>query len=75
VIGEGSFDQRAQTEVLVQLAGQQQPGAGGHRGTPELDAELGVEREAKLARCRVTHCWVVPSMRAEEPQDPHACES
>lgn len=41
-----SLDQRAQSEVLIQLARQQQPGIGGHRGTPELDAKLEVERQA-----------------------------
>ena len=54
-IGEGSLDQGAQAEPLVQLAGRQQPGIQGHRGAPELNAELGVEREGTQARCRVTH--------------------
>jgi hypothetical protein len=53
-IGEVSLDQDAQAEPLVHLAGQQQPGVGGHRRTPELDAELGVEREVNRASVRVT---------------------
>jgi len=32
------LDQSAQAEALVQLAGQQQPGVGGHRRAIELDA-------------------------------------
>jgi len=64
-----SLDQRAQPEALVQLAGQQQPGVGGHRGPPELDAALGVEREANRTRFRVTH-WVVPCVPARNPQKP-----
>jgi hypothetical protein len=64
-----SLDQRAQAEPFVQLARQQQPGIGGHRGAPELDAKLGVEREANQARCRVTH-WLVPSAPARSPREP-----
>ena len=65
-IGEVSLDERAQTEALVQLARQQEPGIGGHRGAPELYAELGVERELDRARFRVTH-RVVPSAPARNP--------
>jgi hypothetical protein len=32
----------------------------------ELDADLGIEREANRARFRVTH-WVVPSVPARSP--------
>jgi hypothetical protein len=68
-IGEVSLDQGAQTEPLVPLAGPQQPGVGGHRRTPELDAEVGIEREATRASFRVTH-WVVPSVPARRPREP-----
>jgi hypothetical protein len=56
----------AQAEALVQLAGHQQSGIGGHRRAPELDARPGVEREPDRARCRVTH-RVVPSAPARNP--------
>src|SRR5712692_5232987 len=69
-IGEMLLDQGAQAETLVQLAWQQQPGVGGHRGSPELDAKLRIEREANRARFRVTH-WVVPSAPARSPREPH----
>jgi hypothetical protein len=36
----------------------------------ELDAELGVEREANRARCRVTH-WMMPSAPARHSRNPH----
>jgi len=71
-IAEVSVDQGAQAEVLVQLAWQQQPGVGGHRRAMELDAELGVEREANRASFRVTH-WVVPSERARIPESRVSC--
>ena len=64
-----TVDQHAQTQALVQLAREQQPSIGGHRGSPELDAELRIEREANRARCRVTH-WVVPSASARSPREP-----
>src|SRR5712664_3104319 len=64
-----TLDQRAQAEPLVQLAREQQPSIGGHRGSSELDAKLGIEREANRARCRVTH-WVVPSAPARSPREP-----
>ena len=50
--------------------GQQQPGIGGDRRAAELDAKLGVEREANRASFRVTH-WVVPSAPARSPREPH----
>ena len=65
-IGEVPLDKRAQTEALVQLAGQQQAGIGGHRRAPELHAELRVERQLDRARFRVTH-RVVPSAPARNP--------
>ena len=64
-----SVDQGAQAEPPVQLPWQQQPGVGGHRGAPELDAQLRVEREANRAGLRVTH-WVVPSAPARSPREP-----
>ena len=45
----------ALAQPISTLAQQQQPGVGGHRRAPELDAELGVEREANRARFLVTH--------------------
>src|SRR6266446_4941472 len=68
-IAQMALDQRAQAEALVQLAREQQPSIGGHRGSSELDAKLGIEREANRARCRVTH-WVVPSAPARSPREP-----
>ena len=68
-IAEVSFDQHAQAEVLVQLAGQQEPGVRGHRRAAEFDAKLGIEREANRVRFRVTH-WVVPSIPARRPREP-----
>lgn len=67
-IREVSLDQRAQAEPLVRLARQpqQQPGVGGHRRAMELDAELGVQREANRASFRVTH-WVAPPVPARSP--------
>src|SRR5712691_3396390 len=64
-----ALDQRAQAESLVQLAREQQPSIGGHRGSSELDPELRIGREANRARCRVTH-WVVPSASARSPREP-----
>src|SRR5438093_9141300 len=64
-----ALDQRAQAEALVQLAREQEPSIGGHRGSSELDAELRIEREANRARCRVTH-WVVSSALARSPREP-----
>src|SRR5213593_2271871 len=64
-----ALDQRAQAEALVQLAREQEPSIGGHRGPSELDAKLGIEREANRARCRVTH-WVVPSASARSRREP-----
>jgi len=64
-----SLDQGAQAESFVQLTRQQQPRIGGHRRTPELHPELGVEREANRASFRVTH-WVVPSIPARSSREP-----
>src|SRR5260370_1658837 len=64
-----ALDQRAQAEAFVQLAREQEPSIGGHCGSPEFDAKLGIEREANRARCRVTH-WVVPSASARSPREP-----
>ncbi len=69
-ISEMSFDQRVQAEAFVQLAREQQPSIRGNRGSAELDAKLGVEREAKQTRCCVTH-WMMPSAPARRPKDPH----
>jgi hypothetical protein len=55
-----SLDQRAQTEALVQLAGQQQPRIRGYRRASELDAKLGIEGEANRTRFCLTH-WKMPS--------------
>ena len=65
-----SLDQRAQTEALVQLARQQQPGVRGHRRAPELDAKLRVEGEANRAGFGVTHS-MMPSAPARHPRHPH----
>src|SRR2546427_6819085 len=64
-----ALDQRAQAEALVQLAREQEPSIGGHRGSSELDAQLRIDREANRARCRVTH-WVVPSASARSRREP-----
>ena len=65
-----SLDQRTQAEALIQLAGQQQSGVGGDRGASQLDAKLGIEREANRARRRVTH-WMMPSTPARHPRSPN----
>src|SRR5215813_3387166 len=65
-ISEMSLDQRAQAEALVQLAGQQQPGVGGHRRAMKLDAKLAIEPQSNYARLRATH-WVVPPAPARSP--------
>src|SRR5437773_10224674 len=66
----GSVRCRAESEVLVQLTRQQQSSIGGDRRAPELDAKLGVEREANRTRFRVTH-WMMPSAPARHPRNPH----
>ena len=48
-IAKVSLDQRAQAEAFVQLAREQEPCVGGHRGAAELDAKLAIEREANRA--------------------------
>ena len=68
-IGEVPFDQSIKAETFVQRAREQQPGIGGDCCAAELDAKLGIEREANRARCRVTH-WVVPSASARNPREP-----
>jgi hypothetical protein len=68
-ISEVPLDQGIKAETFIQLAREQQPGIGGDRRSAELDAKLGVEREANRARCRVTH-WVVPSASARSPREP-----
>src|SRR6267143_1004799 len=68
-ISEVLLDQRVPAEAFVQLAREQEPSVGGHRGSSELDAELRIEREANRARCRVTH-WVVTSASARNPRKP-----
>jgi hypothetical protein len=50
-ISEMSLDQGIKSEAFVQLAREQEPGVGGHRGAVELDVKLGIEREANRARC------------------------
>ena len=49
------LDQGVKSKLIVQLAREQQPSIGGDRGAAELDAKLGIEREANRASCRVTH--------------------
>jgi len=65
-----SLDQGIKSEAFVQLAREQEPSVGGHRGAAELDVKLGIEREANRARCRVTH-WMMPSAPARHPRNPH----
>jgi hypothetical protein len=69
-IREVSLDQGAKPEALVQLTREQQPGIGGDGGSPELDAQPGIEREANRADFRVTH-WMMPSAPAGHPRNPH----
>ncbi len=66
-------DQGTQAETFVQLAGEQQPSIGSDRGSAAFDAELGVEGEANRASCRVTQ-WVVSSVPARSPRDPHCLQ-
>src|SRR5258708_4405238 len=68
-VNEVPFDQRDQAGALIQLAREQQPSLGGNRGSAELDAKLGIERETNRARFRVTH-WVVPSAPARSCREP-----
>jgi hypothetical protein len=69
-IREVSLDQGIKPEAFVQLTREQQPGIGGDGGSPELDAQLGVEREANRADFRVTH-WMMPSGPARSRREPH----
>ena len=48
-IAEVLLDQGVKAETFVQRAREQQPGIGGDRGAAELDAKLGIEREANRA--------------------------
>ena len=66
-ISEVPLDQGIQAETSVQFAREYQPRIGGHRGSTELNAKLGIEREANRARCRVTH-WMMPSAPARHPE-------
>src|SRR5262245_3314812 len=68
-IGEVSLDQRTQSETLVQLTWKKQTSIGGDRRPAELDAKLGIEREANRSSCRVTH-WMMPSATREAPPKP-----
>ena len=53
------LDQGVKAETFVQLAREQQPSIGGDRSGAELDAKLGIEREAKRTR----RCVIHPSTR------------
>jgi hypothetical protein len=68
-IAEVSFDQRVQAETFIQLAREQQPGIRADGGSAELDAKLGIEREANRASFRVTH-WMMPSAPARHSRNP-----
>ena len=68
-IGEVFLDQRTHAEALVQLTWKKQTSIGGDCRTAELDAKLGIEREANRGRCPVTH-WMMPSATREAPQKP-----
>ncbi len=65
-VGEVSLDQRTQAEALVQLARKR---VGRDGGAAELDAKLGIEREAKRARFHVTH-WMMPFATRKAPPKP-----
>ena len=69
-ISEVLLDEGVKAETFVQLAREQQPSIGGDRGSAELDAKLGIEREANRARCRVTH-GMMPSGPARSRREPH----
>jgi len=69
-ISEVPLDEGVKAETFVQLAREQQPSIGGDRGSAELDAKLGIEREANRARCRVTH-GMMPSGPARSRPEPH----
>src|SRR6266542_561686 len=73
-IAEAPVDHGTQAEVLVRLAGQQQPGVRGNRQAAEFDAKLGLEREGNRGRFRVTR-WVVPSMPARTLLEPHLMQA
>jgi hypothetical protein len=54
-IREVPLNQGINPEAFVQLAREEEPSIGGDRGSAELDAQLGIERELNRARFRVTH--------------------
>ena len=65
-ISQVLLDQRAQTEALVQLAREQQPHIGGDGSAAELDAKLGIEREANRVMMS-RHPWGGALRVSEEP--------
>jgi hypothetical protein len=67
---EVPLDEGVRAETLVQLAREQQVSIGGDRSSAEVDAKLGIEREANRARCRVTH-GMMPSGPARSRREPH----
>jgi len=69
-IAEVALDQRTHAEALVEFAREQEAGIGRDRGATELDAKLGIEREANRARFGFTH-WMMPSAPARHPRNPH----
>jgi len=71
-ISEVLFDQGAQTKTFVHLTREQEAGIRGDRGSAELDAKLGIEREANRARSCVTH-WMMPSAPARRLRDRISC--
>jgi hypothetical protein len=60
-IREVPLDQGIKAEAFVQLAREQQPSIGSDRRSPELDAKLGIAREAKI----------MPSAPARHPRSAH----
>src|SRR5215831_7594185 len=69
-IAEVALDQRTHAEALVEFAREQEASIGRDRGATELDAKLGIEREANRARFGFTH-WMMPSAPARHPRNPH----
>ena len=69
-LSEVSLDQGIKPKAFVQLAREQQPSIRSYRCSPELDAKLGVEREANRAGFCVTH-WLMASAPARRPRNPH----
>jgi hypothetical protein len=60
---EVPVDQHAQAEVLLHLAGPQQPGSRGHRGTPDLDAERGLHERQHRPDVASPIGWCPPRQR------------